>query len=129
AIELCPGWDSNPHCMAFETIACCRDWATGAKADQLCKCAWCQCTGCGPLEGGPDHAHAVVSEDEASFGADLKGGRRYTRRSRVALPSATGTGARLSRGVPARMRPASICPFRYPHACEPDIRPRGHRRR
>ena len=23
-IKKCPGWDSNPHCMAFEAIACCR---------------------------------------------------------------------------------------------------------
>lgn len=22
--EKCPGWDSNPHCMLFESIACCR---------------------------------------------------------------------------------------------------------
>ena len=26
----CPGWDSNPHCMVFEAIACCRVGYRGA---------------------------------------------------------------------------------------------------
>ena len=71
--KKCPGWDSNPHCMAFEAIACCRLGYRGATGPPRGGAAEYQST-------GPRYARwvsqtpfrVVIAEDEALIRLDLK---------------------------------------------------------
>jgi AmiR/NasT family two-component response regulator len=69
----CPEWDSNPHCMVFETIPCCR-WGIGAW--RLARCGMAL-TDNVPLDGSlmgvsQNALRVVIAEDEALIRLDLK---------------------------------------------------------